>query len=357
MWVYSRNLIQGFKEIGVTPRVIAGGSDAVQSELSQLLQDGEVEFLPASTWHRRFSIVRDLFLKTNHSGVLHGTSNLVPLSSGGICVVTLHDLLQGYPPTGANGGYVWLRQAVYRWIYKRLAKGADLIFTDRGVTAKDITERLMPRCKVVVLEPPLDSHYVKADLPGGARTKISESDEARVLAFASSDPRKNIGRVLEAVGEIGQGVRVTVVASSEAAREQVRACQRSNQTVDQTVDVVGGIAAEDMPALYRSHDLLIFPSLAEGFGYPAFEALSQGIPVVVPEGMVESPLYSEVQSFLFECDPVETSSITAQIKSAFDFEATAACRAQVAQSVRSYLAPAEAARKLQQIYKECTDGE
>lgn len=40
------------------------------------------------------------------------------------------------------------------------------------------------------------------------------------------------------------------------------------------------IAEEDMPAVYNSADLLIFPSLLEGFGLPVVEAMKCGLPVI-----------------------------------------------------------------------------
>ena len=37
----------------------------------------------------------------------------------------------------------------------------------------------------------------------------------------------------------------------------------------------------DLPALYRSHDVFVFPSVSETFGHPMAEAMSSGLPVLV----------------------------------------------------------------------------
>ena len=42
----------------------------------------------------------------------------------------------------------------------------------------------------------------------------------------------------------------------------------------------GFIASEDMPGLYGAAELLIYPSLYEGFGLPAMEAMGCGCPAV-----------------------------------------------------------------------------
>ena len=44
--------------------------------------------------------------------------------------------------------------------------------------------------------------------------------------------------------------------------------------------MTGFIEDEDLPVVYSMASLLLFPSLAEGFGFPVLEAMSCGTPVV-----------------------------------------------------------------------------
>ncbi|MEI6610843.1 MAG: glycosyltransferase family 4 protein, partial [Deltaproteobacteria bacterium] len=46
---------------------------------------------------------------------------------------------------------------------------------------------------------------------------------------------------------------------------------------------LGRISIEDMPKLYRNCNILLFPSVREGFGLAAAEAMSCGIPVVATD--------------------------------------------------------------------------
>ncbi|HEX6705842.1 MAG TPA: MSMEG_0565 family glycosyltransferase [Albitalea sp.] len=48
-----------------------------------------------------------------------------------------------------------------------------------------------------------------------------------------------------------------------------------------TIVITGPIADADMPALYRGADVVAMPSLVEGFGLAALEALASGTPTVV----------------------------------------------------------------------------
>jgi glycosyltransferase-like protein len=45
--------------------------------------------------------------------------------------------------------------------------------------------------------------------------------------------------------------------------------------------LTGTVPDADMPALYRSADALVFPSLLEGFGLVVLEAMASGVPAIV----------------------------------------------------------------------------
>ncbi|MCX8999720.1 MSMEG_0565 family glycosyltransferase [Rhizobiaceae bacterium BDR2-2] len=73
------------------------------------------------------------------------------------------------------------------------------------------------------------------------------------------------------------------------------------------VTFLGGVADEDMPALFRSADALVFPSLMEGFGLVVLEAMASGLPVVVSS---VTPFTEYVPSdAAVWCDPRRASSI------------------------------------------------
>jgi len=54
----------------------------------------------------------------------------------------------------------------------------------------------------------------------------------------------------------------------------------SRLRLDDQVRELGVVAAADLPRVYRSADMLLMPSLHEGFGFPVLEAMACGTPVV-----------------------------------------------------------------------------
>ena len=73
------------------------------------------------------------------------------------------------------------------------------------------------------------------------------------------------------------------------------------------VHLIGPVADEDMPNLYRLVDALVFPSLKEGFGLVVLEAMASGVPVIVSS---IAPFTEYLSGYdVIWCDPHHSASI------------------------------------------------
>lgn len=73
------------------------------------------------------------------------------------------------------------------------------------------------------------------------------------------------------------------------------------------VHLIGPVADEDMPNLYRLADALVFPSLKEGFGLVVLEAMASGVPVIV-SSIAPFTEYLAGDDVIW-CDPHHSASI------------------------------------------------
>ena len=96
----------------------------------------------------------------------------------------------------------------------------------------------------------------------------------RVLFVGSLGQRKGLGYVLQAMELLGGAAELTLIG-----RKISENCRPLNDAVKRHRWVTSIPHAEVLSEMSR-HDVLVFPSLFEGFGLVILEAMSQGLPVI-----------------------------------------------------------------------------
>ncbi len=128
-----------------------------------------------------------------------------------------------------------------------------------------------------------------------------------VFAFGSHDRSKNAALVEQAV-ELLPEPRPTLVVAGRLT-DAVFAAPAARSLLS-TVHV-GPVADDELRALYKSAMCFVLPSLYEGFGIPALEAMACGCPVIaahaasLPEVCGTAALY---------CDPMSAHDLAQQIQ-------------------------------------------
>ena len=95
-----------------------------------------------------------------------------------------------------------------------------------------------------------------------------------VLFVGTLEPRKNLRRLAEATGKLGEPL---VVAGPEGWGD-------ATVGIDGDVRFLGFVPSAELPALYAAATVFAYPSESEGFGLPVVEAMVQGAPVVTSAG-------------------------------------------------------------------------
>jgi glycosyltransferase involved in cell wall biosynthesis len=99
------------------------------------------------------------------------------------------------------------------------------------------------------------------------------------IAGRHTDPRKNAGLALEAVARARNlGVDITLRVAGEVTLELREMAARAD--IAGAVDFLGKLDDAEMPAFYRSIDILLIPSRQEGLNIAGLEAGACGVPIV-----------------------------------------------------------------------------
>ena len=115
-----------------------------------------------------------------------------------------------------------------------------------------------------------------------------------IFALGSADLNQNNANVIKAFRAItSRFPHLSLVIGGASLQGRTF----PQELLDERVILTGFIDDRDLPLLYRSAELFVFPSLHEGFGFPPLEAMAQGVPVItsnvtaMPEVGGDAPLY------------------------------------------------------------------
>jgi len=148
------------------------------------------------------------------------------------------------------------------------------------VPSQHTRERLLARVRglspdrVAVTPYGIDSRFSPGPGPPGATPYL--------LAVGTLQPRKNLEAALRAFERLavdGYEHRLVVVGARGWRDAELLATVRRSAVANR-IDLKGRVEELELLMLYRGADCLMYPSRAEGFGFPPLEAMACGTPVV-----------------------------------------------------------------------------
>jgi glycosyltransferase-like protein len=139
-----------------------------------------------------------------------------------------------------------------------------------------------------------------ADVPAAARARWRSRLGPYVLTVGGIEPRKGSIELLEAYASLGRPEVALVIAGGETLFDYrpYRALWEARAAELGVVPVVlGPVPDPDLPALVAGAEAFAFPSVKEGFGLAAMEALAAGVPTVVSDLPVLRQVFAGAVAF------------------------------------------------------------
>jgi len=197
------------------------------------------------------------------------------------CMVTCHDLIAIRAAGGEFPGHRpgWSGKALQRQILGGLRK-AKAIACVSGATQRDVTRLIGPS---EVIANGLEESWQPVD-EMRARTQIGKAglrEGGYLLHVGGAQWYKNRAQVVRTFIEVRNGTsyspRLVLVGPplDSASRARLKSAG-----LKRMVHVLTGVSDETLRALYSMAGALVFPSIAEGFGWPILEAQACGCPVM-----------------------------------------------------------------------------
>ncbi len=235
---------------------------------------------------------RDWLLENpNHFDVIHDNQTLAPgildLQRAGFPVVTTihHPITRDLRVALAGEPIGWRRLLIRRWhsflvMQRRVASQLDRIVTVSTASAADITTDfgVLPRA-ISIVPNGVDTTLFRP-LPGVKRKPN------QIIATASADaPLKGLSVLLHAFHELCESrsdLRLLLIARPRSGGETEALIHRLG--LAGRIEFVSDASHEAINRLYAESAVAVVPSLYEGFGLPAVEAMAAGIPLVSSDG-------------------------------------------------------------------------
>jgi len=276
-----------------------------------------------------------LLLRRRGADVVHAPNCFLPLRRPCPGVVTVTDLaFEAYPEDfGRRTGWK------YRTFTPRAVRSAERVIAISAFTRDDLVARyhvdpakvrvihLAPSLAVGSAEPPQRGPYLLA--VGDLRAK--KNHERLVHAWRALRAEGLPHRLVLAGADAGEGPRLRAAAGGEP------------------LEITGYVDDARLDALMRGADLLVHPSLYEGFGLVVVEAMERGVPVVaarttsLPEAGGDAALYA---------DPLDVEDLTASIRAVLEEPERRAAMVAAGRARAAQLSWEATARATAAVYEE-----
>jgi glycosyltransferase involved in cell wall biosynthesis len=232
-------------------------------------------------------------------------------------LLTVHDLSFVREPDSVMTG---MTRLLNRWVPHSVAR-ADHVIAVSEATRQDLIDLYRtPPEKITTLYHGVSAGFEPVEEAGTlatVRRKYGLGGKPFILSVGTIQPRKNYQRLIQALAQLNPRYALVIVGSRGWQYETI--FEEVNRLgLAERVHFPGFVAENDLPALYSAAELFVYPSLYEGFGLPALEAMACGTPVVASN---RSSLPEVVGEAGLLVDPLDVTALAEAMSAVLEDEA------------------------------------
>jgi glycosyltransferase involved in cell wall biosynthesis len=231
-----------------------------------------------------------------------------PLASSVPVIITVHDLIFDRYPDYMPAH--WMRP-YYKIMMELSMKRAEVIVTVSHHTANDLINYYNPpKEKITTIPEGVDPAFKikKAEI---IKTTVREKynlQQPFVLSVGARRPHKNLARLVDAYASLADRIPHNLVLVGIPDRRFEDEALKSVEENDLTnrVKFLDWVPDVDLPSIYQLADLVVIPSIIEGFGLPVLEAMACGTPVAAADNSSLTEVAGEAGLYF---DPLNSEQI------------------------------------------------
>ncbi len=242
-------------------------------------------------------------------------AHVVPPVHPKATVVTIHDLGYLYEPDSHT---TWSRRYL-DWSTRWSVTTARRIIAISGATRDDLVRHYgAPPEKIRVIPHGIDDgfHPLRQDVAAREVRRLG-FQQPYILFVGTIQPRKNVARLIAAfdiLADSNPELELVLAGKRGWLAERIDAAIRTSRHRSR-IRITGHVPDASLPALYSGARAVVLPSLYEGFGLPALEAMASGTPVVVSNRGALPEIAGDAALIV---DPLSSQAIAAGLTATLD---------------------------------------